>query len=58
MEYKSVNPRMKQKELAKELTYSSSTIQRYRQDIKLQSPCWSNSPKRLLMTSNDDLKRP
>ena len=38
MEIKSINPKMKQKEIAKELGYSNSTLQRYRLDIKMQSP--------------------
>ena len=57
MKIKSGNPKMKQKELAKELGYSSSTLQRYRQDIKMQSPHKLNNPKRRQMTSNGR-KRP
>ena len=38
VEIKSINPRMKQKGIAKELGCSSSTLQRYRNDIKIQSP--------------------
>ena len=38
MEMKSVNPKIKRKEIARELGYSSSTLQRYGQDIKKQSP--------------------
>ena len=37
MEIKSNNPKMKQKEIAKEIGYSTSTLQRDWQDIKLQS---------------------
>ena len=49
---------MKQKEIAKELGYSSSTLQHYRQDTKMQSPYKSNNPKKCQMTTNDlDLKR-
>ena len=33
MEIKSIKPRMKRKEIAKELGYSNSTLQRYAQDI-------------------------
>ena len=45
MEVKSVNPKLNQNEIAKELGYSSSTLERYRQDIKLQSPHKSINPK-------------
>ena len=38
MEIKSINPKKKQKEIAKELDYSTSTLQRYRKDTKMQSP--------------------
>ena len=48
---------MKQKEIAKELGFSSSTSQRYRQDMKMRSPYKSNGPKRSKKTSYD-LKRP
>ena len=37
-EIKSVNPKLKQSEKAKELSCSSSSLQRYRHDIKMQSP--------------------
>ena len=48
---------MKQKEISEKLRYSSSTLQRYRQDIKMQSPYESNNPEKRQTTSND-LKRP
>ena len=57
MEIKSINPKKKQKEIAKELGYSTSTLQRYRNDIKMQSHYKSNNRKRSSKTSND-LKRP
>ena len=57
MEIKSINPKKKQKEIAKELDYSTSTLQRYRKDTKMQSPYKSNNPNRSSKTSND-LKRP
>ena len=44
METETINPGMKQKEIAKELGYSNSTLQRYRQDMKLQIPHKSISP--------------
>ena len=57
MEKKSNNPKLTQKEIAKELGYSSSTLQRYRNDISMNSPYRYNGFKRPQMTSND-LKRP
>ena len=57
MEIKSINPKMKQKEVGKELGYSSSTLQRYRNDIKMQSSYKLNNPKSSPKTSND-LKTP
>ena len=36
-EIKSVNPKLKQSQLAKDLGYPSSTIQRYKNDIKMLS---------------------
>ena len=53
MEIKLTSPKVKQKEIATELGYSSSTLQSYRQDIKMQSPYKSNNPKRSPKTSND-----
>ena len=38
MEMKSNNPKLTQKEIAKELGYSDSTLKRYRNDINMQSP--------------------
>ena len=46
MELKSINPKMEQKDIAKDLGYSNCTLQRYRYDRKMQSPCKSNNPKR------------
>ena len=57
MQNKSINPKLKQKEIAKELGDSSSTLERYRNDIKMKSPCKSNNLRRLPKTSNDDLNR-
>ena len=56
MELKSVNPKLKQKEIAKELGYSSSALQRYRNDIKMQIFINQTIPKdllRLQMTSKN-----
>ena len=39
MEIKSINPRLKQSEMARELKISSSSIQRYRREINMVSPC-------------------
>ena len=38
MESKSVNPKLKQKQMTKKLSYSTSTLQRYRNDINKLSP--------------------
>ena len=56
MEITSINPRMKQKEIAKDLAFSNSTLHCYRNDIKMQNPYQSINPKnlqRLQMTSKD-----
>ena len=45
MENRIGKSKMKLKEIAKELGYSNSTKQRYRQDIKMQSPYKSNNRK-------------
>ena len=45
MEIKSMNPKKKQNQIAKELGYSSSALKRYSHDIKLQSPYKANSRK-------------
>ena len=65
------NPRMKQSEIANQLSKSSSTLQRYRNDIYLLSPYRinpNNTNKRTKKTSNttfddnshpdSDVKRP
>ena len=57
LEIKSFNPKRKQKELAKQLIWSTSTLQRYRYDIKMQSPSKSEILKRHQKTWND-LKKP
>ena len=49
----SINPKMKQKEIGKELGYSSSTLERYRIDIKIPTPYKSNNLERSPKTSND-----
>ena len=38
MEIKSNEPRLTQKEISKQLTYSVSTVKRYRDDINMDSP--------------------
>ena len=53
---RSINSKLRQDQIAKVLSYSSSTLQHYRHDIKLQNPYKSNGPKRTQkpqMTSND-----
>ena len=55
------NPKLKQSELANNLNMSSSTIQRYRDDINMQSPYRINTKKRSKKPKIDDigdLKRP
>ena len=58
------NPKLKQSELANNLNMSSSTIQRYRNDINMQSPYRinpNNTKKRTKKPKIDDivdLKRP
>ena len=55
------NPKLKQSELANNLNMSSSTIQRYRNDINMQSPYRINTKKRTKKPKIDDigdLKRP
>ena len=41
-----MNAKMKQKNITKELGYSSSSLQCWRNDIKMQPPYNSNNPKR------------
>ena len=58
------NPKMKQSEIANQLDMSSSTLQRYRNDINMLSPYKINSnnvkkrPKNAKIDDNDGLKRP
>ena len=47
MEPKSINPKLRQDQKAKELGYSSSALQRYRHNMKVQRPYKSNGPKKL-----------
>ena len=64
MKVKYENPRMKQSEIANQLGMSSSTIQKYRNDINMQSPYRinpNNNKKRTKKAKIDDigdLKRP
>ena len=46
MELKYNNPRMTQKEICNQLGFSDSTIKRYRDDIKMDSPYRRNTNKR------------
>ena len=58
------DPKMKQSEIANQLDMSSSTLQRYRNDINMLSPYRINSnnvkkrSKKAKIDDNDDLKRP
>ena len=64
MKVKYENPRMRQSEIANQLGMSSSTLQRYRNDINMLSPYRispNNTKKRSKKTKIDDigdLKRP
>ena len=64
MKLKYENPRMKQSEIANQLGMSSSTVQRYRNDINMLSPYRINSnnvkkrTKKAKIDDNTDLKRP
>ena len=60
MEVKTLNPRVIQKEIAKELGCSSSNLQRYRNGIKMLSPYRNpmNCKERRQDLSKDDSKRP
>ena len=64
MKVKYENPRMKQSEIANQLGMSSSTLQRYRNDINMLSPYRINpnntkkEPKKAKIDDIGDLKRP
>ena len=64
MRVKYENPKMKQSEIANQLGMSSSTIQRYRYDINMNSPYRINPnnvkkrQKKVKIDENNDLKRP
>ena len=59
MHIKYQNPRLKQSEIANHLNMSSSTLQRYRNDINMLSPYRINQkrPKKAKIDDNGDLKR-
>ena len=58
------NPRLSQSEIASQLDMSTSTLQRYRNDINMLSPYRINSnnnkkrPKKAKLDDNGDLKKP
>ena len=64
MRVKYENPKMKQSQIANQLGLSSSTLQRYRNDINMLSPYRINPnnvkkrPKKAKIDDNSDLKRP
>ena len=64
MRVKYENPRLKQSEIANQLGMSSSTVQRYRNDINMLSPYRINPnnvkkrTKKAKIDDNADLKRP
>ena len=51
MEIKSINPKLKQSEIAKELAISTSTLQRYRRELDMRSPY------RILQSSNTHTRK-
>ena len=64
MKLKYENPRMRQSEIANQLGMSSSTLQRYRNDINMLSPYRINpnntkkQSKKAIIDDNSNLKRP
>ena len=64
MHIKYQNPKMKQSEIADQLKMSSSTLQRFKNDINMQSPYRNNpnnvkkQPKKNKIDESRDLKRP
>ena len=64
MRVKYENPKMKQSEIANQLGMSSSTLQRYRNEINMLSPYRINlnnvkkRPKKAKIDDNGDFKRP
>ena len=64
MHIKYQNPKMKQSEIADQLQMSSSTLQRFRNDINMRSPYRNNpnnvkkQPKKAKINDIDDLKTP
>ena len=64
MHIKYPNPKMKQSELADQLKMSSSSLQRFRNDINMQSPYRNHPnnlkkhPKKAKIDESRDLKRP
>ena len=64
MKIKYQNPKMTQSEISSQLNMSSSTIKRYRIDIKMLSPYRINPnnvkkrPKKAKIDNNDEPKRP
>ena len=64
MKVKYENPRMRQSEIANQLGMSSSTLQRYRDDINMLSPYrispnnTKKRPKKAKIDDIGDLKRP
>ena len=56
MESEFITPKHETEGNSKRIRFSSSILECYRSDKKMQSPYKSNNPKRSLKTSND-LKR-
>ena len=62
MEIKSINPKLKQSEIAKELAVSRSTLQRYRQERNMfppyRMPSTINRRKQKTSNREHELKKP
>ena len=57
MEEKLNNPRLTQKQICKQLGFSDSTIKRYRDDIKMDSPFRRNNQKRKNLSNHQMLEQ-
>ena len=55
IESKSNNPKLTQKKISKQLSFSDNTIKRYRDDIHMNSPCNRNSYKKELLNKNQPI---
>ena len=58
MEIKSINPKLKQKEMAKKVVFSSSSSKSYTNDRKMQKPYKLYNPTKNQKKTSSDLRRP